>query len=234
MKKDVQQATPSILASGAHIALLNKPRSHEQYRLKNTAFNLGLNRFLVLPIHCKPCKCKCGKTINMISSHYFGCSALSKKWLHNQLVDANYIAACTVADYSPLLQDKNDVLYKPTNVIPNYPTVYPLNFALQKDDGLFGINTTTTSAEPLAKIPQNQEKRTATLHRQKKMFKWRGTSRANKTTKGNVDDLDEETVMEEEVPGSEIMQCLLDKDIQMLLGRPRLHMVQKRNTQLIV
>eukprot|EP00957_Ditylum_brightwellii_P144111 10980298-Ditylum_brightwellii.AAC.1 len=135
MKKYVQQATPSILASDAHIALLNAPQSHEQYRFKNTSFNLGLNRFLMFPIHRKRRKCKCGKTIDMIGSHYFGCFALSKEWLHNQLVDANYIAACTVADYPPLLQGKNDVLHEPTNVIPNYPIVRPLDFALQNDDG---------------------------------------------------------------------------------------------------
>eukprot|EP00957_Ditylum_brightwellii_P099967 7617954-Ditylum_brightwellii.AAC.1 len=50
------------------------------------------------------------------------------------------------------------------------------------------------------------------------MYKWRGTSRTNKITEGNVDDSDEETMMEEEVPGSEIMQCLLDEDVQMLPG----------------
>ena len=38
------------------------------------------------------------------------------------------------------------------NVIPNYPTVRLLEFALQKDDGLFGIDITTTSMAPLAKI----------------------------------------------------------------------------------
>eukprot|EP00957_Ditylum_brightwellii_P081487 6199744-Ditylum_brightwellii.AAC.1 len=50
------------------------------------------------------------------------------------------------------------------------------------------------------------------------MHKWRGTSRTNKITEDNVDDSDEETVMEEEVPVSEIMQCLLDEDVQMLQG----------------
>eukprot|EP00957_Ditylum_brightwellii_P019806 1493841-Ditylum_brightwellii.AAC.2 len=123
MKRDVQQAIPSILASDANIALLNAPRSHNKYCLKNAAFNLGLNQFLVLPIHRKCRKCKCGKTINMVSSHYFGCSTLSKKWLHNQLVDTNYITARTVTIYSPLPQSKNDALHKPTNIIPNYPTV---------------------------------------------------------------------------------------------------------------
>eukprot|EP00957_Ditylum_brightwellii_P108098 8246741-Ditylum_brightwellii.AAC.1 len=48
------------------------------------------------------------------------------------------------------------------------------------------------------------------------MYKWRGTSRTNKITEGNGDKSDEDTVMEDEVPGSEIMQCLLDEDIQML------------------
>eukprot|EP00957_Ditylum_brightwellii_P148520 11308651-Ditylum_brightwellii.AAC.1 len=50
------------------------------------------------------------------------------------------------------------------------------------------------------------------------MHKWRGTSRTYKITEGNVDNLDEEERMEEEVPGSEIMQCLLDEDVQMLPG----------------
>eukprot|EP00957_Ditylum_brightwellii_P112440 8572138-Ditylum_brightwellii.AAC.1 len=45
----------------------------------------------------------------------------------------------------PLTPRKNDVLHEPTNVIPNYPTIHPLDFAFQKDDGLFGINITTTS-----------------------------------------------------------------------------------------
>eukprot|EP00957_Ditylum_brightwellii_P081909 6229743-Ditylum_brightwellii.AAC.1 len=117
----------------------------------------------------------------MVGAHYFECSALSKKWLHNQIVDTQYVTACTVADYCSLIQNKNDVLHKPTNVWPNYPTVCSLDITLQKVNGLFGIDITTTSVALRAKIPHNQEKRTATLHHQKEMYKWRGTSRANKS-----------------------------------------------------
>eukprot|EP00957_Ditylum_brightwellii_P078071 5935125-Ditylum_brightwellii.AAC.1 len=53
----------------------------------------------------------------------------------------------------PLTTRKNDVLHELTNIIPNYPTVRLLDFALQKDDGLFGIDITTTFVAPLAKIP---------------------------------------------------------------------------------
>eukprot|EP00957_Ditylum_brightwellii_P055887 4234533-Ditylum_brightwellii.AAC.2 len=56
------------------------------------------------------------------------------------------------------------------------------------------------------------------------MYKWRGTSRANRITEGNTDESDEDKVMEEEVLGSEIMQCLLDEDVQMLPGTVDVYM----------
>eukprot|EP00957_Ditylum_brightwellii_P126273 9626902-Ditylum_brightwellii.AAC.1 len=60
------------------------------------------------------------------------------------------------------------------------------------------------------------------------MYKWRGTSRTNKITEGNVYGSDEDTVMEEEVPGSEIMQCLLHEDVQMLPGTVDAYMREGR------
>eukprot|EP00957_Ditylum_brightwellii_P181521 13827109-Ditylum_brightwellii.AAC.1 len=60
------------------------------------------------------------------------------------------------------------------------------------------------------------------------MHKWRGTSRTNKITESNADESDEDIVMEEEVPGSKIMHCLLDEDIQMLPGTVDAYMREVR------
>eukprot|EP00957_Ditylum_brightwellii_P181012 13790075-Ditylum_brightwellii.AAC.1 len=73
-----------------------------------------------------------------------------KKWMHDQVVNSNNIAACTVANYSPLTHSKQDLLHKPTNVLPNFPTILPLDIAFQKDNSLFRMDTTTTSVALLA------------------------------------------------------------------------------------
>eukprot|EP00957_Ditylum_brightwellii_P193738 14753339-Ditylum_brightwellii.AAC.1 len=134
------------------------------------------------------------------------------------MVDSHYVAAHTVTKYSPLIQTKHDILHEPTNILPKFLTIFPLDTAFQKDDGLFRIDITTTPIALLTKKPHQQVKRTATLHCLKEKMKWRGTSKTNITTEGNMETTGDETVMEEQVPGSEIMQYLLEEDMQMLSG----------------
>eukprot|EP00957_Ditylum_brightwellii_P023724 1789908-Ditylum_brightwellii.AAC.1 len=81
----------------------------------------------------------------MDGSCYFGCASLSKKWMHDQVVNSNNNTACTVANYSPITHSKQHLLHKPTNVLPNFPTILRLDIAIQKDNSLFRMDITTTS-----------------------------------------------------------------------------------------
>eukprot|EP00957_Ditylum_brightwellii_P112991 8615898-Ditylum_brightwellii.AAC.1 len=127
--------------------------------------------------------------------------------------------------YTGLVESKLDVLNKPYNVLLHYPNVCPLDFVLQTNEGMFGIDLTIISTGLFAKQPRNQEQQITTLHRSREKEKWRGISQTNEFQEGKQQDNNSDaTIRTEEVPGSEIMQHLLDAEVQMMPGIIDAHM----------